>query len=178
MKSNYRLCESVRLLLFVALNCSRAQEKALLKTVRHHASHISTRSFCFAGHLKIDYLISAQPPNRPWAAFLDMLCTSRCSRIDGTGTPSLTCYRKSEYWNNFIGIEAELPASLNLLIVIEPGWCYTFLARDQASRHASMDVCPALVLAGTERSGIWKLLRSSPFVRAGVWCFWGLCIEV
>ena len=91
--------------------------------------------------------------------------------------PSLTCYRKSEYWNNFIGIEAELPASLNLSIVIEPGWCYTFLARDQASRHASMDVCHAPT--GTERSGIWKLLRSSPFVGAGaVWCLWGPCIKV
>ena len=46
-------------------------------------------------------------------------------------------------------------------MAIEPGLCCAFLPPYYA-----------LVLAGAERSGLWKLLRSSPFVGAAVWCFW------
>lgn len=80
-------CVKVSICCYLSLSLFACPRKNLVETVRHHASHINTRSFCFAGHLKIDYLISAQPHDRPWAAFLDMLCTSRCSRIDSTGTP-------------------------------------------------------------------------------------------
>ena len=104
--------------------------------MRHHASHISTRSFCFAGHLKIDYLISAQPHDRPWAAFLDMLCTSRCSGIDGTGTPITDLLQKIRVPKKF---HWDWSWTARLAKLVNSNW--TWLVLHLSSARPSITAC-------------------------------------